>query len=589
MAEKKKTAPKKETKKATKPETPEVTKTPEPAIAAPVVATHSAASPFAGKTVVLTGTLMTMKRADAQKMLSAAGALIGDSVNKQTNILIYGEKAGSKLAAARKLNIEVMTEAEMVAKLTSSGGASKETSAVAQKFAEAQAEEQKRMGGVRAIIDAANAEYLKLYGMTLPQMLLKYFTLFSKRPDVFVTNHNIGPAASSKLLLRWQTEAPPEWLALRAELGLVHFSWVFQAHKAERDQYSEGYRGGRIYLTEPERFRWWPPQDYQKDEGFKEDAVFDDFVNEGRALLSYNPDQKPTEATLIFDNTNDCVRHPLSGIFRYLQKGACAGFTWYWQMNPGEFTAELFGASLSKKTPPEEVEQLLQKQGLTAPEAKALRLWLGDSAVILLHQSLTPEGMTKAKTAEKFPGANKASNRDMDISMVERLASAGKPMTKKAWETACNAHKEFLASGGKGGSWQLLSVSGLPLCIYQGAKNTKGTQLVLRLKSIKGCNAQKADLSYADISGAFCEGVDFSGASFVGSVMTDSIFSNANFSGANLKNADFSGSRLVGANFQKADLTGADFEATDLTGADFTGAILKDAKFPGAVLDKVKI
>jgi len=477
----------------------------------------------------------------------------------------------------------------MVAQLTKSPANQATLGGAAKKIAAAQAEEQQRTAGVRADIEAANAGHLSQHGMTLPQLLRKYFQIFAKRPDVFVTNDNQGRPASTNVLLRWHNSVPPEWLAVHAELGSLHFSWVFTADKAEREQYSEGYKGGRIALLDPEKFRWWPREGWQEEHyDFKEDALFDDFVNEGLTKLSYGKDEKPVNAALIFDNANDCERYPLGGIFDYLTAGAQAGFTWYWQMGPREFTDALFQASLPRDTPAETIEALLQQQGLSASEARAMRSWLGDAAVILLHQSLTPEGAARQKLAQRFPGANGTSTRNMDLDLVEKLARAGAAMKEAAWKEELDAHAKFLASGGAGGKWTLLSVSGLPMCIYQGATATAGKQLVLRLKSIKGRSAKGKNLAYADLSGAYCKDADFSGADLSHSVLTDSIFAGATFQGAKLHDADLSGARLQNANFQGADLTGADFEATDLTGADFRQAILTGAKFPGAILKDTK-
>ena len=52
---------------------------------------------FNGKKIVLTGAFMTMKRTDAKKVLTEQGATVTGSVSSKTDILIYGEKAGSKL------------------------------------------------------------------------------------------------------------------------------------------------------------------------------------------------------------------------------------------------------------------------------------------------------------------------------------------------------------------------------------------------------------------------------------------------------------------------------------------------------------
>ncbi|MBY4951882.1 NAD-dependent DNA ligase LigA [Pantoea sp. DY-17] len=71
-------------------------------------------SPFAGKTVVLTGSLSQMNRDDAKERLVALGAKVSGSVSKKTDLLIAGEAAGSKLAKAQELGISVIDEAEMI-------------------------------------------------------------------------------------------------------------------------------------------------------------------------------------------------------------------------------------------------------------------------------------------------------------------------------------------------------------------------------------------------------------------------------------------------------------------------------------------
>lgn len=65
---------------------------------------------FSGKTVVLTGTLPTMSRDEAAKLLEASGAKISGSVSKKTDFVIAGEAAGSKLTKARELGITVIEE-----------------------------------------------------------------------------------------------------------------------------------------------------------------------------------------------------------------------------------------------------------------------------------------------------------------------------------------------------------------------------------------------------------------------------------------------------------------------------------------------
>ncbi|QHM71958.1 NAD-dependent DNA ligase LigA [Mixta intestinalis] len=79
-------------------------------------------NPFAGKTVVLTGSLSIMSRDEAKDRLSALGAKVSGSVSKKTDLVIAGEAAGSKLAKAQELGIEVIDEAEMIRLLDASHG-----------------------------------------------------------------------------------------------------------------------------------------------------------------------------------------------------------------------------------------------------------------------------------------------------------------------------------------------------------------------------------------------------------------------------------------------------------------------------------
>jgi DNA ligase (NAD+) len=66
-------------------------------------------SPFAGKTVVITGTL-TVGREEFQELLEAAGAKASGSISAKTDYLIAGESAGSKLKKAESLGVAVLTE-----------------------------------------------------------------------------------------------------------------------------------------------------------------------------------------------------------------------------------------------------------------------------------------------------------------------------------------------------------------------------------------------------------------------------------------------------------------------------------------------
>lgn len=185
--------------------------------------------------------------------------------------------------------------------------------------------------------------------------------------------------------------------------------------------------------------------------------------------------------------------------------------------------------------------------------------------------------------------------REMDAALGRNLATSDAPLATDVLEGRLAEHAAFLAAGGGGGTWELLSVAGLPMCIYRGGApggargdGSAGTQLVLRHTQIAaGTALHGRALASADLSGCAAEGVDFGGSTLDGSVAVDGFFAGADFSRCSLRGVDFSGSDLRGARFVDADLTDADFEQADCTGADFSGANVEHARFPGALLDGV--
>lgn len=68
-----------------------------------------------GKTVVVTGKLAQVKRADAEAKLTALGAKVTSSVSKNTELLFVGDKPGSKLAKAQELGVPVLDEDALMA------------------------------------------------------------------------------------------------------------------------------------------------------------------------------------------------------------------------------------------------------------------------------------------------------------------------------------------------------------------------------------------------------------------------------------------------------------------------------------------
>jgi DNA ligase (NAD+) len=72
---------------------------------------------FTGKKCVLTGTLSSMGRNDAKKLIESFGGSLSESVSKKTDVLILGENPGSKYDKAKALGIYIMEEAEFLEKI----------------------------------------------------------------------------------------------------------------------------------------------------------------------------------------------------------------------------------------------------------------------------------------------------------------------------------------------------------------------------------------------------------------------------------------------------------------------------------------
>ena len=72
---------------------------------------ENAPQPLAGKTVVVTGTLPSLSRSEAEDLIRQMGGTAAGSVSKKTSYVLAGEKAGSKLTKAQDLGIQILDEA----------------------------------------------------------------------------------------------------------------------------------------------------------------------------------------------------------------------------------------------------------------------------------------------------------------------------------------------------------------------------------------------------------------------------------------------------------------------------------------------
>ena len=77
----------------------------------------TSSGPFAGMTVVVTGTLASMDRKEAEEAIRQAGGKAAGSVSKKTSLVVAGEAAGSKLDKAQALGVEVIGEEEFLRRL----------------------------------------------------------------------------------------------------------------------------------------------------------------------------------------------------------------------------------------------------------------------------------------------------------------------------------------------------------------------------------------------------------------------------------------------------------------------------------------
>src|SRR5699024_9885882 len=79
-------------------------------------------TPFAGKTVVLTGKMESYSRTEAKKLIETNGGSVTGSVSKKTDIVIAGEAAGSKYNRALELGIDIWDEQDLIQAISGKEG-----------------------------------------------------------------------------------------------------------------------------------------------------------------------------------------------------------------------------------------------------------------------------------------------------------------------------------------------------------------------------------------------------------------------------------------------------------------------------------
>jgi DNA ligase (NAD+) len=77
------------------------------------------ASPVAGKTFVITGSLRSMKRSEVKDLINRRGARLASSVSSNTDYLVVGESPGQKLEKAKSIGISLLEEGDFLKLLES--------------------------------------------------------------------------------------------------------------------------------------------------------------------------------------------------------------------------------------------------------------------------------------------------------------------------------------------------------------------------------------------------------------------------------------------------------------------------------------
>jgi hypothetical protein len=246
-----------------------------------------------GKIVVLTGTFTTMKRAEAEQRLKAAGATVSGSVSKKTQLLVHGADAGSKLAKAQSLGVPLLTEAELVA-LLGLEGASEALVAV----------EEAKSPVAKAV------DELRLFVQAL-----------KKRADVTVKRAEIGRKAS-KADLAALVDVPAELVELYRAANGIHIEWEFVEPR--------GAGCMHIWPISP-WIRFTGDEEHYMGFGERQEALALDHIQpEGNTWLVRT--KGTTEAQIIFASAAEGADGVTAArsIADYLREAMRCGLVYYW-------------------------------------------------------------------------------------------------------------------------------------------------------------------------------------------------------------------------------------------------------------------
>ncbi|BDS12633.1 BRCT domain-containing protein [Aureispira anguillae] len=354
---------------------------------------------FESKKVAITGKFTALKRGEIELRLVALGASITKSISAKTDILVVGEKAGSKLQKAKALNLQIIDEGALVLEFGKIDNSKLE--AVTK-----DAQKKANTATTTKVLDEEIANYItqdkEKNGLTLAQRLKLYFTLLGQRSDIYIHGNwsggkplakAFGKAASVSSLNRWKGKLPLEYLAFLTEMGTFDFGWSFRALSPQLikdDYFEQGEPCALLHFRGVSRSpKWYPRPDYDDEYNYVARLMIDEMVAEGYTEYSYDEGETKTDAKLIFVNHNDCDRSYMGSLESYFTEGAKNAFVWYWQCQSwtGQHALEeLRKNSIPATSSKEEILNRFITKGYTKEEAEALHQWLGKDVVLLLEQ-----------------------------------------------------------------------------------------------------------------------------------------------------------------------------------------------------------
>jgi hypothetical protein len=274
------------------------------------------AKDIVGKTVVLTGKFSEVSRAEAEDALARLGALIGSGISKHTDILFVGEKAGSKLAKARTLGVEIADEATLVALLA---GAPASASAPSPKASAA-----KQASAKQAPAAAETSEISQVAAE-----LKAFVQALKKRKDIRVEIAKLGrKAGKSKLASLHSAKLPAQLLEMYSELDGIHIEWRFV----------EPGGGGCIRVPSISQWTYFSGDDnhYMNFGDDREAILLDEITPEGSTWLVRGVNPKTKEqidnVQIIFASAAEGREGVSAGgsIVEYLRNAMASGLVHYW-------------------------------------------------------------------------------------------------------------------------------------------------------------------------------------------------------------------------------------------------------------------